>query len=244
VFEISSAKRDWLRSRRGQNVGGAAQFSVIGAMNLLLEHAIASHLPAIGHLYHRAHVHPSDAYREIACLAGALSTFSVSERAAAPPPYDHIQPTAGFKGLLKAIEDLHVEAVPDRCVSIPMTRGEMDTWSGRIVDESLFDSADFYLGVRCDAPADKVIKELPFKAKLTAPDMLAEIRSRALLGLKLAYVAAAPLEIPQRGGMHYFRMQQDGRHWEGVRTTRILAGAVPADFPELILECYAIRRPK
>jgi type VI secretion system protein ImpJ len=244
VYEISAAKRDGLRSRRGQIVGGAGQFSVIGAMNLLLEHTIASHLPAIAHLYHQAHVHPSDVYREVSRLAGALATFSMAERSVAPPPYDHVQPTVGFRALLKAVEDLQVEAVPDRCVAIPLVRGEMDVWTGRVGDDALFDTADFYLGVRCDAPADKIIKELPFKAKLTSPDLLADIRSRALLGLKLAYIAAAPLEIPQRGGMHYFRMQQDGKHWDAVRTTRILAGVVPAEFPELVLECYAIRRPK
>jgi len=243
VYELSAAKRDSLRARRGQVVGGAGQFSVIGAMNLLLEHTIASHLPEVAHLYHQAQVHPDDAYRAIAALAGALSTFSLADRPASPPPYDHQQPTAGFTALLRSIEQMEGEVVPDRCISIPMVRGELDVWAGRIADE-LFDTADFYLGVRCDAPADKVIKELPFKAKLTSPDQLADIRSRAVLGLRLSHVAAAPLEIPQRAGMHYFRLQQDGRHWDGVRTARTLSGVVPAEFTDLVLECYAVRRPK
>ncbi len=242
VFELLQAKRDELNSKRGQRLGGAAQFGAGGEMNILLLHTLATHLPAIAHLYHQGKVHPGNVYRELACLAGALTTFQTGERKAAPPPYHHEEPTAGFEALLREVEELPGNLAPDRAVAVPLTSTDRDTWSGRVVDEALFEGAEFYVGVRSEVGTDKVIKEFPFKAKVSSPEQLPQIRTVAVMGVRMAHVASAPTEIPQRAGAQYFRLQPEGKHWDAIKLARMLAIFVPADFTELSLECYAVRR--
>lgn len=242
VFELLQAKRDELSAKRGQRLGGQAQYGAGGEMNILLLHTLSTHLPAIAHLYQQAQVHPSDIYRELACLAGGLSTFHASDRKTVIPPYHHDEPTEAFAALLHEVEELPGNLAPDRAVAIPMTLSERDVHQGRVVDESLFEQAEFYLAVRSEVGADRLIKEFPFKAKVSAPEQLGQIRTVAVMGVRMTHVQSAPSEIPQRAGAQYFRLQLEGKHWEAIKLARILALFVPADFTELALECYAVRR--
>lgn len=241
TVELLSAKSQELARKRGQRIGGSAQFSAAEAAGFWLLHTVNSWLPLVVHDHQQPRCHPETVYRDLAGLVGALCTFGREQSPRGLPAYDHAGLTATFAELERHVRELAVHVAPENCVPIPLQPRENDEFLGRVEDEALFDRAEFYLAVRANVGSDKVIREIPFKAKISSAQRLVELRTYNYSGIKMVHAPSPPADIPQRAGFHYFQLRREGQHWDAVKETRTLALFVPAEFAELELELVAVR---
>ena len=63
-----------------------------------------------------------------------------------------------------------------------------------------------------------------------------------LPGVGLRLLPVAPRQIPYHAGYHYFEMDTNADLWKQLQNTGTLALHVAGEFPDLELECWAVRR--
>lgn len=241
LLEFVTSKTDELTRKRGQQIGGRAQFSTVEAASFWLLHTLNSWLPLLAHHHQEPRQHPEVLYRDLAALVGALSTFAGSGRVAVPA-YDHAAPGPVFDQLEKLVFDLSQLSAPETCEPILLRPKGAGEYAGQILDESLFERAEFYLAFSADVSADEVIRELPVAAKLGSPEGVALARTRALRGVRLTHLPTPPSEIPQRAGFHYFVVSRDDPQWQQVQQARTVELYVPPKFKEPTVELFAVRK--
>lgn len=240
VLDVVVKRADDLSRQRRQRGDGMVDLGSASSAAFWFLHTLNTHLPLLRAVYQQPRVHPYEVYRELAALAGALFTFSSKGGATDVPPYQHDDLTTTFLTLEAQLLELAGAAMPTRCVPIPLERARDLVHVGRIHDERLL-GAKLFLSVGADVPAEKVVRELPIKAKLSSLDHVDALVVRALPGLPLVHVESPPPDVPVQGGRLYFQLAQQGEHWQAVATTRALGIYVPAEFTGLKLELMAIK---
>jgi type VI secretion system protein ImpJ len=241
VLDIMAKRADDLSKQRRQRGDGLVDLGSASSAGFWFLHTLNGHLPVLRALFQQPRIHPFEVYRELASLAGALYTFSAEGGAGDVPVYQHDDLTATFLGLEAQLLKLAGAAMPTRCVPIPLERARDLVHTARLNDERLLTGAKWYLSVGADVPAEKVVRELPIKAKLSAVDQLDGLVIRALPGLALTHLETPPADVPVQAGRTYFQLAQTGDHWQAVATTRSLGIYVPAEFTGLKLELMAVK---
>lgn len=240
VLDLVAKRADDLSRQRRQRGDGMIDLGAASAAQFWFLHTLNAHLPLLRAVHQQPRVHPYEVYRELAALCGALCTFSARGGAQDVPPYVHDDLTTTFVGLEAMLLELVGTAMPTRCVPIPLERARDLVHVGRIHDERLL-GAKLFLSVGADVPPEKVVRELPLKAKVTSPDHVDALVVRALPGLALGHIESPPPDVPVQGGRFYFQLAQQGEHWQAVVTARALGIYVPAEFTGLKLELLAIK---
>ncbi|MBL8730927.1 MAG: type VI secretion system baseplate subunit TssK [Planctomycetes bacterium] len=240
LLEYVTSKAEELARKRGQAVGGRAQFTAAEAAGFSLLHTLHTWLPILGHHHLEPRQHPEQLYRDLASFVGALATYA-GERAAAPA-YDHLDPGPVFARLEQLVFDLSQWSAPETCASIPLRQTAPGEYGGQILDDSLFGSADFYFAFAADVAVEEIIREFPFAAKIGSPEGVALARSQAVRGVRVTHMPSPPNDIPQRSGFHYFVVNGDDAKWQAVREGRALAVYLPPKFQDPKLELYAVRK--
>jgi type VI secretion system protein ImpJ len=147
-----------------------------------------------------------------------------------------------FGGLEEILRDLLGTVVPTRCTPIPLQReADKSVYSGTIQDDRLLENARFYLAVMSGVPEQKIVGELPLKAKISSKGQIERLIIQAMRGLPLAHLASPPAEIPVQPGRCYFEVRQEGDHWREIQESRSIAVYVPPEFTELRLELMAVK---
>lgn len=241
LAELLSSKAEELAQKRGQRVGGSAQFTSAEAATYWLRHTVNSYLPLVAHHCRSPHVHPEAVYLTLASLLGALCTYSPDKLPTSVPAYDHGNLTATFAALDRQLRELPQQIAPETCLGISLNRKPPDEWVGQIPDDSLL-AADFYLSLSGASSPDKFIREAPFKVRVTSPAQMQAIRMANLRGVVLTHVPVPPSDIPQRPGCHYFALAREGRHWDAVREARTLCISVPTEFEDVQVECLCVKK--
>jgi type VI secretion system protein ImpJ len=241
LVEILSAKSAELAGQRRQRSQGLVEFTMSEAANFWFLHTVNATLPGLMHLHKAGDVHPEDAFLALARLAGELTTFAGEGHPKDLPLYEHDAPGTSFTAMEAKIRALMETVIPSRCTPIPLTKVRESLFSARLPDERLLDGAAFYLAVMAEVPEDKVAKEVPLKAKISASDKVDQLIAAALRGIALRHMPTPPAEIPVQPGRTYFQVERAGDHWEAVRTTRTIAFYVPPEFKQLRLELMAVK---
>lgn len=241
VVENLSTKATELASQRRQRAHGLSEFTISESANFWYLHTLNSALPGLLHCYNNPTVHPEQLYLHLGHLAGQLYTFSDIGEPKDLPVYQHDDPTTTFTLLEQKVRSLLETVIPSRCVPIPLTRRDDGCYVGRITDERLLQTAEFYLALSSNVPQEKLISEAPLKAKIGSADRVDRLVAQALRGVAIKYLAAPPSEIPVRSGKIYFQLERSGDHWEAVRGTQSLAIYVPPEFTGLGIECMAVK---
>lgn len=240
LLEFVTSKSDELGRKRGQALGGRAQFTAAEAAGFSLLHTFHTWLPILAHHHREPRQHPELLYRDLASFVGALGTYAGQR--AAPPAYDHNDPGPVFAQLEQMVFDLSQWSAPETCASIPLRLGGPGEYTGQILDDAMFSDADFYIGFWADVSVDEIIREFPFAAKLGSPEGVAQARTAAVRGVRVTHMPSPPSDIPQRSGFHYFVVNCDDPKWQQVRDGRTLTIYVPPKFQDPKLELYAVRK--
>ena len=241
ILEIISAKSGDLSAQRRQRAAGLVEFTMSEAANFWFLHTVNAYIPALMHFHNRPAVHPERVYLLLAQLAGELFTFAGEGHPKDLPSYQHEMPGDSFAAIEKRITDLMGTVIPTRCTPIALERTRESLFTGRLRDDRIVESAQLYLAVLAEVPEDKIIREIPLKAKISSQDKVDQLIAAALRGLPLRHLPTPPAEIPVQPGRQYFSLDKAGDHWEAVKKSRSISFYIPPEFKGLKLEFMAVK---
>lgn len=241
ILEIISAKSSDLSAQRRQRATGLVEFTMSEAANFWFLHTVNAYIPPLAHFHNRPNVHPERVYLVLAQLAGELFTFAGDGHPKDLPTYDHDNPGESFAAIEKRITDLMGTVIPTRCTPIPLERTRDSLFTGRLRDDRIVEAAQLYLAVMAEVPEEKIIREIPLKAKISSQDKVDQLIAAALRGLPLRHLPTPPGEIPVQPGRQYFSLDKAGDHWEAVKKSRSISFYVPPEFKNLKLEFMAVK---
>jgi type VI secretion system protein ImpJ len=241
LLEILSAKSTTLGEQRRQKSAGVADFTTSDVATFWLLHTVNAYLPIMMHYHHVQRVHPELLYLTMARLAGELMTFVTEGHPAELPKYIHTDLTTTFGQLDRKLRVLLETVIPTRCIPIPLERTQESLYIGRILDERLPSSAEFYLGVNAKLPEAQLLERVPRKSKIASLDTINYLLGQALPGVLLRPVPVPPGPIPVRVGFKYFRLEKLGTYWDTIAASRNICIYFPAEFPDLRLELFAVK---
>jgi len=241
LAEVLSAKSTTLGEQRRQKGVGVADFTTSDVANFWLLHTVNAYVPIMLHFHHVQRIHPERLYLTMARLAGELMTFVTEGHPSELPRYYHTDLTRTFTELDRKLRVLLETVVPTRCVPIPLERTKESLYIGRITDERLPSSAEFYLAVYAKMPESQLLERVPRKSKIASLDTINYLLGQALPGVLLRPAPIPPGPIPTRVGFKYFRLEKLGTYWDTIAASRNICIYFPAEFPELRLELYAVK---
>jgi type VI secretion system protein ImpJ len=241
ILEMVSAKSSDLSAQRRQRSQGLVEFTMSEAANFWFLHTVNAYIPVLMHYHSHPEAHPESVFVELAKLAGELFTFAGEGHPKDLPLYSHESPGGSFAAIEKRISDLMGTVIPTRCIPIPLERMRESLFTGKLRDDRVVEAGQLYLAVAAEVPEDKVIREVPLKAKVSSTDRVDQLIAAALRGLTLRHLPTPPAEIPVQPGRQYFQVDKTGEHWEAVKKSRSISFYIPAEFKGLRLELMAVK---
>ncbi|MBN1508275.1 MAG: type VI secretion system baseplate subunit TssK [Sedimentisphaerales bacterium] len=176
------------------------------------------------------YVHLRQLLAELAALRPDRDVFDV-------PPYDHDNPLPCFEELSRRIPPLLRGTVEARFLKVSFAREEdAGCMCAALDDEALSKPTEYYLAIRTkwDPKQLAVLVEDRDKFKL----MPRSWARKLVYGIRLAYEAYPPMELPTEVGLCYFRLM---RHESKVAWERVAQEkAVAATWPEAESSDFAL----
>lgn len=251
LVEILTTKSDTESRKKGRGFA-LGDVNTLSPAHFWLLHTVNSALPVLSHLLHTSStqpVHPERLYAELARLAGELMTFAPDAPDYRPKrivSYQHQHPFDTFDPLDRLLRELLEIVIPTNLVVIELVqeRERPSVYQGRVPDELLQpDAAEFYLGVRAELDEAKLMEDVPKYVKISAPDAIDGIITRAGSALKLQLASSPPPSpVPNDPGFRFFKLEQAGKHWKAIQGAKALAVYVPAEgFPKRQVKMYAVK---
>ncbi|HVC54774.1 MAG TPA: type VI secretion system baseplate subunit TssK [Stellaceae bacterium] len=223
--------------------GGVAEFA-----DWLLLQAVNRYEPLFAHLAGDSRqLHPEGFFARAVELAGELATFANprTRRAAQFPPYRHDALQATFAPVIAELRQLLSAILEVTAVRIPLQQRPFGVRVALINDRNLLAFAEFVLAVRAQMPADRLQATFARQVTIGPVETIADLVNRALRGIEVRGLAAAPHQLPFAAGTFYFALDRAGPFFNQMQRpggSGGLAIYVPqADFPELDLELWAIK---
>ncbi len=219
---------------------GRGGISEVGEFLLLqtLNHA----QPLLEHMLQVRTVHPERLFRLLLGLVGELATFAEEgRRPAVAVRYDHDDLNASFLPLLLKLR-VALSAVLERnAIQIELQDGKYGVRLGRVHDRELLRSAQFVLAVHASVPPETIRNHFPTQIKIGPIDRIRDLVNLHLPGVGLRALPVAPRQLPYHAGYHYFELDTASDLWKQLQGSGALALHVAGEFPDLALECWAIR---
>jgi type VI secretion system protein ImpJ len=237
ILEILAAKSSALSQQRRH----LTEFGSSDVANFWLLHTVNSYIPVLSHYYVISNRHPEQLYLVLAQLVGELSTFSLQADPREVPRYDHENLFKTFDELEKKIRFLLDTIIPAKYVIIPLEKTPQLWYVGHIHDDRLLQTSQFYLAANAQVAPNRLINDVPAKAKISSPDEVGMLIGRAVPGVSLTHEPIPPSAIPVKPGFKYFHLHTQGRWWDVICKTRSVALYLPDEFPDLKAELVAVK---
>ncbi|QDY70918.1 type VI secretion system baseplate subunit TssK [Qingshengfaniella alkalisoli] len=216
---------------------GAADIS-----DFLLLMTVNRALPLIRHMLEIENVHPEQAYRVCASLAGELSTFMTTEKVAPEfPAYEHDNLTASFAPVIRTLRQYLSAVLEQTAISIPLQERNYGISVGVVADRKLVGSASFVLAVSADVPSEDVRRNFAGHAKIGPVEEIRQLVNSALPGITIRPLPVAPRQIPYHAGLVYFELDGASPYWAKMTTSGGIAVHVSGTYPGLSMKLWAIR---
>ena len=185
--------------------------------------------------------HPRDLFKvfhklisELTAFTSDVSIMAVDTRdSPLSYTYDHFDYARAFtdfrdmvKMLLGAItvsDDMNVNCVHE---------AEMDTFSASIPEEFFHHSNRFFIVVISRESPESWLENFVRFSRVASSDKISEIVQRSLPGLMIQALREVPAGLPARQGATYFKLEQKGVVWDGIKASRsfaILWDSPPSD---------------
>jgi type VI secretion system protein ImpJ len=243
LLEILVARSNTWSDQRRQQTSGQIEFSASDVKLLGVLNVINGAIPLLNHHYAAGRCHPETLYGLLATLTGQLMTFSadMDMRPNQFPPYDHDNLWECFSPLETRILRVLDTLISTNYVSIPLEKKTESRWVGRVADQQLFRTTQFYVTAGGDIPERKVTDELPRKMKVGGPDDIDRLIAAALQGLPVTFAARVPMGLPTRPGLYYFKLEKSGPLWDAIQKQSAIGIFLPGEFRGINLELVAMR---
>lgn len=237
--------------------GGAAAYGGHEVATRWLLHALRSAEAPLRHLLATRRAHPERLWLELARLAGALCTFSLTTQPRDLPAYAH-EDLGGCFGALARHLRAHLDLViAPRVLTLPLQPRAMALQPavtpgatppgevartlvlhvGALSDARCFEpGARWFLGVRSRGDLAQTTALVPQFAKVCAARYVPELVRRMIAGLALVHVPAPPAALAPRPGTTYFEIALAEPCAGLMRAAQDVGVYVPDSVPEAALE--------
>jgi len=239
ILETLSARSEELSQQRRNRGSGVVEFAISESASFALLQIINSALPAIRHCHSQSGMHPEQIFIELSRLSGALFTFAGEGHPRDLPLYVHDDLAATFNQLEEQLRNLINVVIPTRAVRITLKQDKETTFTGELQSDD--DEISYYLAMTASVRVDKLVKEVPLKAKIAAPEDLEFLISQAIRGIGLQHLPTPPPELPIYPDWQYFKLLTVGEHWKVAQAARAIAFFLPPEFKGLRMELLAVR---
>jgi len=221
------SKSEVMAQRRAMVGDSLADLSSEEVLSYWMSHSLHSGLTGLRHLMNLSRCHPESLFREMAKLAGSLSTFSTEFEAGDLPAYDHENLTECFKLLEGRIRRLLQVMVPEGFLAVRLARTGPNVLSATLEDARVFRKSEWVLQVTTEQGAADVLRNVPTLVKVCSAEHILRLVDDANPGLPLEHVANPPSSIPRRLGSQYFRLVQTGPCWQLIEAQSSIGIYVP-----------------
>ena len=200
--------------------------------------------PQILHLREQGTMHPERLYQFLVGLAGEMATYAAGDRR--PPAfavYRHPEPATAFLPLIKTMRQLLVglAKIEGKAVPVPLHVHKSGIRTTEDTTPELFKESSFVLAVRAAVPTEQVRSRFPRLSVLGPAEEFQDLFTSRLRGIGLEALPVAPRQIPFHAGMTYFELDRSSEFWRKLPRSSSLVIGVEGDWPELEIECWAIR---
>jgi type VI secretion system protein ImpJ len=240
MVEILTAKSTAISATRRQKNQSLADFGISDVANFWLLYTVNTHLPELRHILETSRGHPSDLYRVMLSLAGALTTFSSTLHPRDLPGYDHANLAICFGGLDQKLRELLETVVPARCETVPLRLVQPSVYAAALDKERYLAAPQLFLALKADIEHTDTVKKAPQLVKIGSSDRIDALIKQALPGLQLSHVEKPPSALPVRLDYSYFALGRSGPEWDAISLARNLAVYVPSDLPNVQLELIVV----
>lgn len=238
--EVLTAKSTSLALPRKQRGRDVADFTTTEVANFWLLHTVNSYLPELRHIWKVRRGHPDVLYRAMLRLAGALTTFTMTQSVRDFPDYDHENLGECFTALDLRVRELLETVLPSKCVTIPLQLTDKRVWSGSIADERHLKDSQFILSVSASIPVDELIAKLPQLVKLSSPNDITRLVRLSLPGIVLRHLPSPPSAVPAKLDNQYFSLVQAGPLWDGLTQARAVSVFAPSEIADPKMELLVV----
>lgn len=206
---------------------------------------------ALSHTLDCSQLHPWTVYGVLRSLLGELSAFSdrcdllgeTPDGQTLAPPYRHNELGAGFFALQQAIPKILNEITLGPEMLARLQPREADFFGAELSDQFFAARNRHYLLVRSeDVGAEELLNRFGSDAKLGAPSDIDHLIERALPGAELEHLTTAPVGMPRRSGVQYFRIEQLSEAWEAIERAREAVLYWPEAPSDLQVDLVVVRR--
>jgi type VI secretion system protein ImpJ len=237
VLTAKSASLGLPRKQRGRDV---ADFTTTEVANFWLLHTVNSYLPELKHIWKVRRGHPDVLYRAMLRLAGALTTFTMTQSVRDFPDYDHENLGECFSALDLRIRELLETVLPSKCVTIPLQLTDRLVWAGSISDERHLKDSQFILSVSANMAVDELIGKFPQLTKLASPNDIPRLVRNSLPGVVLRHLPSPPSAVPVKLDNQYFSLVQSGPLWDALTQARAVGVFVPSEIADPKMELLVV----
>ena len=234
-------------AQRGQalaaRVAGTTRGGVADVADFLMLLLINRTEPVVEHLLAIRGVHPEEFFRLGLATAGEAASFTTKDkRPASLAPYRHDDLQNTFVPLIMELRRSLSTVTEQTAIPIPLEEKRFGIRAGRIADRTLIGTASFVLAVSAAIPQEDLRRRFPSQTKIGPPDRIVEMANLQLPGIVLNPMSVAPRQLPYHAGFVYFELDPNSPFWKTLRTNGGIALHIGDEFPELVLEFWAIRQ--
>lgn len=220
------------------SIRGAAEIG-----DYMMLQALNRATPLMAHLEGQAgQLHPENAFRALASLAGELATFTAADSIAPDlPGYLHMDLEATFAPVMEELRRSLSAVLDQSATPIPLETRRHGVRVGMIADAGLKRDASMVLAARADVPAEQLRRSLPKQIKIGPVESISELVNVALPGIPVRPLPVAPRQLPYRAGSVYFELDTSDVLWTATTEGGAIAIHLATDIPGLDLELWGIR---
>lgn len=235
-----------LEQRRQSIIGQIAKPNrndIADITELLVLQTINRTIPLLKQVLITSPTHPIKLYELMLQLAGELSTFASHENYLDDLPlYMHDNLSSCFHKIMFILRSLLQAVSQSNAIHIPLVQKENNISIATISDHGIFKNCDFILAAKAQMPLERLLSELPKQLKLAPLAQVQALVQSQLPGVALTQLSVAPPQIPYYAGYSYFQLDHASHFWQEIEKTGGLGVHVNANFPQLKLSLWAIRR--
>jgi type VI secretion system protein ImpJ len=184
--------------------------------------------------------HPEEVYRDLARLAGALSTFSIEASRDEIPAYRHRDLTSTFKEMDALIRRYLEIVAPSNSVTLQFRKADNYIFAAEVKDERCLRRARWIFGVRSSVAESLLLRQTPKLVKVCSAEGVTKLVQRALPGLELMHLPVPPAALHAQADMHYFSISLSGACWQHILQTKQVGVYLPGDLGDATFEVTII----
>ena len=203
--------------------------SALDVANYWFLHALCSSLPALRRHLQDRRSHPEEVYRDLARLAGALSTFSLDATREEIPKYRHRDLTATFREMDALIRRYLEVVAPSNTVTLQFRKAMDYIYAAEVKDERCLRRSRWILGIRSSLTESVLLRQTPRLLKICSAEGVGKLVQRALPGLELMHLPVPPAALHAQADMHYFSISLSGVCWQHILQTKQVGVYLPGD---------------